>query len=90
MSDLSYATGRQFVFSCLDPAHGNRNGVILLVGVLCRWVYSSFALEHKGTVGGVSKVGIGFLMAAVGASFGCSVMARLSLLISRIDFLFRD
>jgi hypothetical protein len=35
-------------------------------------------------------VGVWFLMIAFGASFGYTVMARVSLLIARVQFLLRD
>jgi hypothetical protein len=38
----------------------------------------------------VSKVGIYFLMIAFGASFGYTIMARVSLLIGRTQFLMFD
>ena len=41
----------------------------------------------KGVAGGVSRVGIWFLMVSFGASFGYTVMGRISLLIGRIEFL---
>ncbi len=53
-------------------------------------IYFFFSLEHKGVIGGVSKIGVWFLMIAFGASFGFTVMARMSLLIGRIQFLIRD
>jgi hypothetical protein len=37
-----------------------------------------------------ARVGTWFLMVAFGASFGYTVMARVSLLISRVQFLLRD
>jgi len=53
-------------------------------------IYFFFSMEHKGIIGGVSKIGVWFLMIAFGASFGFTVMARMSLLIGRIQFLLRD
>jgi hypothetical protein len=41
-------------------------------------------------VGGVAKVGIVFLMIGFGSSFGYTVMARVSLLIGRVQFLLED
>ena len=64
--------------------------LIVFVGVMSTLVYFFFSLEHKGAVGVVSKIGVWFLMVAFGASFGYAVMGRLSLLIGRVDFLFRD
>ena len=66
------------------------NLVIILVGVVAVMVYFFFSVEHTGVVGGVSKVGIWCLMISFGASFGYTVMARLSLLIGRTQFLLDD
>ena len=66
------------------------NLAIILVGVVAVMVYFLFSVEHTGVVGGISKVGIWFLMISFGASFGYTVMARLSLLIGRTQFLLDD
>lgn len=63
------------------------NSVIIVSGVICTLIYFFFSSEHKGIVRGLSEVGIIFLMISFGASFGYTVMARISLLIGRIDFL---
>jgi hypothetical protein len=64
--------------------------VVLLVGVLATLTYFFFSREHKGPLGVTSKIGIYFLMTAFGASFGYTVMARISLLFGRIHFLVAD
>lgn len=66
------------------------NLVIIVIGVLCTLLYFFFSVEHKGTVGVASKVGIYFLMVSFGAAFGYTVMARISLLIGRVYFLLHD
>lgn len=66
------------------------NLLIILVGVTSVLIYFFYSVEHTGAVGAASKVGIYFLMISFGASFGYTIMARLSLLIGRIDFLLRD
>jgi hypothetical protein len=63
---------------------------LLLIGLVCSLLYFFFSREHKGVLGGASRVGIWFLMVGFGASFGYTVMARVSLLIGRMQFLFRD
>ena len=63
---------------------------LLVVGVLCTLAYFYFSREHSGAFGVASKVGIFFLMVAFGASFGNTVMARVSLLIGRVQFLYDD
>ena len=69
---------------------GGLNTFLILLGVVSVLIYFFFSLEHKGVIGGVSVIGIWFLMIAFGASFGYTVMARMSLLIGRIQFLLRD
>jgi hypothetical protein len=61
--------------------------VIILIGVICTLVYFYFSKEHKGILKPVSRLGILFIMIGFGASFGYTVMARVSLLIGRIQFL---
>ena len=70
-----------------DGWGGLIQNIVLLVGVLAVLVYFFFSLEHKGAVGGVSRLGIWFLMVGFGAAFGYTVMGRVSLLIGRMDFL---
>lgn len=73
------------------PAAGfDLNAAFVLVGVVCVLVYFSFSIDHSGVVGGISRVGIWFLMVSFGASFGYTVMARLSLLIGQLTFLLQD
>ncbi|MGH8014565.1 MAG: hypothetical protein ACREBV_00040 [Candidatus Zixiibacteriota bacterium] len=63
---------------------------VILVGVITGLIYFFFSKEHKGAFGGAAKVGIWFLMITFGASFGYTVMSRMSLLIGRMDFLLGD
>jgi len=63
---------------------------VLIIGVCSGLIYFFFSLEHKGVVGGVSMLGIWFLMISFGASFGYTIMARISLLIGRMQFLLGD
>ena len=60
------------------------------IGTVTGVVYFFFSKEHKGAFGGAAKMGIWFLMITFGASFGYTVMSRMSLLIGRVDFLFSD
>ncbi|RLB66004.1 MAG: hypothetical protein DRH04_09905, partial [Deltaproteobacteria bacterium] len=62
--------------------------LVLLVGVVTILIYFFFSAEHKGLLGGASRVGIVFLMVGFGASFGYTIMGRVSLLIGRFQFLF--
>ncbi len=64
--------------------------LISLVGVVCTVLYFFFSREHKGALRIASETGIVYLMVGFGASFGYTVMARMSLLIGRLQFLLRD
>jgi hypothetical protein len=66
------------------------NALILFACVLTVLVYFFFSVEHKGVIGGTAKIGIWVLMIAFGASFGSTVMARISLFIGRARFLVQD
>ena len=63
---------------------------VIFFGTLTGLIYFFFSKEHKGAFGVGAKIGIFFLMITFGASFGYTVMSRMSLLIGRIDFLFGD
>ena len=64
--------------------------IILFIGVLCTLSYFYFSKEHKGVLGVTSRIGIIFIMIGFGAAFGYTVMARISLLIGRLQFLLGD
>ena len=66
------------------------SGIIMVIGVISTLIYFYFSKEHKGALGFVAQVGIWFIMIAFGASFGYTVMARISLLIGRAQFLMID
>jgi hypothetical protein len=57
----------------------------VVIGVVCGLIYFFFSLEHKGIFGWTSQIGIYILMVAFGATFGYTVMARISLLIGRMN-----
>ncbi|MDM7914038.1 MAG: hypothetical protein ACE15D_12150 [Candidatus Eisenbacteria bacterium] len=63
---------------------------ILVIGLLASLFYFFFSVQHRGVAGGTARLGIWFLMVSFGASYGYTVMARISLLIGRLTFLFRD
>ncbi len=63
------------------------SGVVMVVGVISTLIYFYFSKEHKGALGLVAQIGIWFIMISFGASFGYTVMARVSLLIGRAQFL---
>ncbi len=73
-----------------DPHNGLVVGLLVVVGVVCTVLYFYFSREHRGLLRTASNVGIWFVMVGFGASFGYTVMARMSLLIGRIQFLLTD
>ncbi len=70
-----------------EEALGN---IVILVGTFTGLVYFFFSKEHKGLFGATAKVGTWFIMITFGASFGYTVMSRMSLFIGRLDFLVND
>lgn len=64
--------------------------VIVFIGVMCTLSYFYFSKEHKGILGVTSRIGIIFVMIGFGAAFGYTVMARVSLLIGKVQFLLGD
>ena len=70
-----------------EQAVGN---IVILVGTFTGLIYFFFSKEHKGLFGGTAKVGTWFIMITFGASFGYTVMSRMSLFIGRLDFLVND
>ncbi len=63
---------------------------VIIIGVISGLVYFFFSKEHTGWFGRVSRLGIWVLMVTFGAAFGYTVMGRVSLLVGRLTFLFRD
>ncbi|NNE44091.1 MAG: hypothetical protein HKN12_07770 [Gemmatimonadetes bacterium] len=83
----------QLQATMLDFMHGGWKGVsnfLLVVGLATSLLYFYFSKEHTGVMKGVSRVGIAFLMVSFGASFGYTVMSRISLAIGRSRFLLED
>jgi len=72
----------------IDLVIGN---VILILGTLAALIYFFFSKPHKGWFFGTgSRIGIWVIMVGFGATFGFTVMGRISLLIGRIQFLLGD
>ena len=61
--------------------------IAVLVGTVAVLWYFFFSVEHKRVGAAISRLGVWFLMVSFGASFGYTVMGRLSLLIGRVQFL---
>ncbi|MEW5923173.1 MAG: hypothetical protein AB1746_04225 [Candidatus Zixiibacteriota bacterium] len=81
-SGLSLASTGQFVMTL--------SNWVIFIGVFSGLIYFFFSKEHKGFFGVASKVGIWVLMITFGASFGYTVMGRVSLLVGRLTYLFKD
>lgn len=64
--------------------------VVVAVGVISTLAYFYFSREHRGTVGKIARLGTYFLMIFFGATFGYTVMSRMSTFIGRVDFLLTD
>jgi len=61
--------------------------IIIFIGTLSALFYFFFSKEHTGFFKGVSRFGLWILMIGFGASFGYTVMGRISLFVQRIQFL---
>jgi hypothetical protein len=85
------ATVGNFVAATAEPTlAGIVAATTVTVGTFCGLIYFFFSKEHRGWFGGMAQVGTWFLMITFGASFGYTVMSRMSLLLGRIDFLLAD
>ncbi len=83
-----------------DPANGVLapvtlsgaiNNILFLVILICVMVYFFFSFEQKHPI--VKKTALAgrwMLMVSFGAIFGSTIMARMALFISRVDFLVHD
>lgn len=84
------ASGPGSFFGLTLPFRVDWNGFFIFIGTFTGLVYFFFSVEHKKLAGSTARIGIFFLMVTFGASFGYTVMSRMSLLIGRMDFLFGD
>ncbi|MCJ7457542.1 MAG: hypothetical protein MUP17_00945 [candidate division Zixibacteria bacterium] len=84
MVQVQYTIVPLYVKGNLSQTIGN---LVIVIGTFSGLIYFFFSKEHKGAFGGLAKLGIWFLMLSFGASFGYTVMSRMSLLIGRMDFL---
>jgi lipoprotein signal peptidase len=76
--------GVTVTLNLLNPA-SNLNALVILIGVSSVLFYFFFSVEHTGLGKAIARTGILFLMIALGAAFGYTVMARMSLLIGRLS-----
>lgn len=63
---------------------------MLIIGTICGVYFFYFSKKQEGIAKIPSKIGVYFLMVSFGATFGYTVMARISLLIGRLEFLLKD
>jgi hypothetical protein len=77
-------------FLTINSAWGMFNAIIILIGLISTICYFFFSKAHTGKFGKVARLGTYFLMIFFGATFGYTVMARISLLIGRLTFLLKD
>jgi hypothetical protein len=61
--------------------------LVIVVGLLSTLAYFYFSRRNEGILGQTAKIGTYFLMIFFGATFGYTVMSRLSIFIGRVDFL---
>ncbi|MCK4526944.1 hypothetical protein KAW18_06200 [candidate division WOR-3 bacterium] len=66
------------------------NAILIFVGLVTTLIYFYFSKKREHGFGAAATVGIVFIMVAFGAAFGYTVMARISLLIGRMQFLIQD
>jgi hypothetical protein len=66
------------------------SAIVILVGVGVTLIYFLFSQRHQGMLGRLATLGTWFLMVGFGATYGYTVMARVSLLIGRMQFLLGD
>ncbi len=86
---------QQLIATMINPFAAGNSGqtigeILMIVGTISGLAYFFFSKKHEGAFGVVAKIGIYFLMVSFGAAFGYTVMARISLLIGRIQFLLGD
>ena len=65
------------------------NSIIIIIGVITALSFFFFTWEHTGVLGVSTKIGRYVLMATFGAAYGGTVMARMSLFIGRLTFLYQ-
>ncbi|MCF7911919.1 MAG: hypothetical protein K9M99_05290 [Candidatus Cloacimonetes bacterium] len=86
---------KQLTATMMNPFDGGDWIVILgqtllILGTITGVIYFFFSARHKGAIGVLSRIGIYFLMISFGGAFGYTAMARISLLIGRLQFILGD
>ncbi|MBN1948549.1 MAG: hypothetical protein JW784_02280 [Candidatus Cloacimonetes bacterium] len=85
----------QLTATMINPFNGGSwvvviGQILLVVGTITGLIYFYFSKKHEGALGTAARIGIYFLMVSFGAAFGYTAMARISLLIGRLQFLLGD
>jgi len=64
------------------------DNIIIIIGVITALSFFFFTFEQKGPLGISARIGRYVMMAAFGSAYGFTVMARISLLIGRLRYLY--
>lgn len=85
---------QQVAATMINPFSGTASEIIgkllLIIGTLTGIYFFYFSKKQEGIYKVPAKIGTWFLMVSFGATFGYTVMARISLLIGRLEFLLGD
>lgn len=83
-SFIRQVTGTMLPFNSLD-------NIVIVVGTVATLMYFFFAVQaQRGGIAQVAILGRWTMMIAFGAAYGNTVLARMSLLIGRMQFLFGE
>jgi hypothetical protein len=63
------------------------DNLLVLVGTVCGLAYFTYTRSQEGALGRMARTGILIMMVTFGASFGYSVMGRMTVLIERLRML---
>jgi hypothetical protein len=66
------------------------NAILFTIGLVSSLMFFFYSREQRGVIGGLSRLGLVFLMVGFGAGYGYTVMSRISLLIGRFQFLLEN
>lgn len=78
------------IFAAADPNGAFVSALVICVGLFATLSYFYFSRPQTGLLGISSKFGTYFLMIFFGATFGYTVMSRMSTFIGRAEFLLSD
>ncbi|PKK83816.1 MAG: hypothetical protein CVT49_06675 [candidate division Zixibacteria bacterium HGW-Zixibacteria-1] len=78
------------VMPLMENGSFNIEALVVALGIISTLAYFYFSREHEGFMGKTAKLGTYFLMIFFGATFGYTVMSRMSTFIGRVDFLLTD